>query len=168
MAEWLDVVDASDRVVGAASRAEVHARGLLHRAVHILVINPAGAVYVQQRSLQKDCFPGLWDTSAAGHVDRGEDYLQAAHRELEEELGLVRQTLCSLARLPARSATGNEFARLYLCRTSAEPVPDPAEIMAAGWWTGSALADWINQTPEAFTTVFRQIFAFYRSKSWVL
>ena len=35
--EWFDVVNARDEVVGRATRREVHARGLLHRAVHVLV-----------------------------------------------------------------------------------------------------------------------------------
>lgn len=33
--------------------------------------------------------PGLWDFSAAGHVDHGETLLQAALRELQEETALV-------------------------------------------------------------------------------
>ncbi|MGR8922094.1 MAG: NUDIX hydrolase, partial [Gammaproteobacteria bacterium] len=61
-AERLAVVDGRDRVVGYATRAEVHARGLRHRAVHVLVSRDDGAVYVQRRAEHKDCAPGLWDT----------------------------------------------------------------------------------------------------------
>jgi 8-oxo-dGTP pyrophosphatase MutT (NUDIX family) len=38
--------------------------------------------------MQRELFPGCWDNSAAGHVDVGETNLQAAQREMKEELGL--------------------------------------------------------------------------------
>ncbi|HMJ07178.1 MAG TPA: 16S rRNA (adenine(1518)-N(6)/adenine(1519)-N(6))-dimethyltransferase RsmA, partial [Chthoniobacterales bacterium] len=66
------VVDASDRVVGSAPRSTVHANNLLHRAVHILLFNDAGDLFLQLRSRLKDRHPGVWDSSAAGHVDAGE------------------------------------------------------------------------------------------------
>ncbi len=86
--EFFDVVDAQDRVVRQALRRDVHAHGWLHRAVHVLVFNRAGQVFLQMRSMAKDMSPGLWDSSCSGHLDAGEDYDEAAWRELQEELGL--------------------------------------------------------------------------------
>jgi isopentenyl-diphosphate delta-isomerase len=40
--EVFDVVDGSDAVIGQATRREVHAKGLWHRAVHVWVFAPAG------------------------------------------------------------------------------------------------------------------------------
>ena len=87
--ELLDVVDADDRVIAVKTRGDIHAQGLKHRAVHILVFNGQGQVFLQKRSLSKDEQPGKWDSSAAGHVDSGETYLECASREIEEELGIV-------------------------------------------------------------------------------
>ena len=157
--EWLDVVDEQDRIIARATRADVHARRCLHRSVHVLVSNRAGAIYVQRRALTKDCSPGLWDTSAAGHVGHGESYDQAAPRELAEELGLLDEVLQPLCALPASSATGYEFVRVYHCITGHEPVPDRAEIAAGGWWSEAALRAWIARAPDDFTEVFRTIFA---------
>ncbi|MEQ8663197.1 MAG: NUDIX domain-containing protein [Gammaproteobacteria bacterium] len=161
--EVLDVVDAANRVIGHATRAEVHARGLLHRAVHMLVLNPAGDIYVQRRALDKDCQPGLWDTSAAGHVDRGEDWAAAARRELAEELALTGVALELLGELSASAATGNEFVRVYRCRSAREPRPDPHEIMDAGWWREAALADWMARRPDDFTAVFHTVMRLQRA-----
>ena len=86
--ELFDVVDEHDRVLRQAPRREVHAQGWLHRAVHVLVFNRAGEVFLQKRSMRKDKSPGLWDSSCSGHLDAGEDYDQAAWRELQEEIGL--------------------------------------------------------------------------------
>ena len=82
--EFFDVVDGHDAVVGRAARREVHARGLMHRAVHILVFDETGRVFLQKRSMKKDIAPGLWDSSGSGHVDSGESYDVAAVRELGE------------------------------------------------------------------------------------
>src|SRR4029077_16973950 len=45
--EIFDVVDGDDRVVEQATRGEVHARGLRHRATHILVFNARGEIFLQ-------------------------------------------------------------------------------------------------------------------------
>ena len=72
--EIFDIVDERDEVVGRRPRSEVHRLGLQHRAVHVLVFNARGELFLQKRSMQKDCFPGAWDSSAAGHLDSGESY----------------------------------------------------------------------------------------------
>lgn len=55
--------------------------------VHICIFNSAGQMLIQQRSMKKDAFPGLWDVSAAGGVGAGESSRQGAEREVREELG---------------------------------------------------------------------------------
>lgn len=42
---------------------------------------------MQQRSAEKEKFPGLWDLSGAGHVMAGEDSFASLIRELSEEIG---------------------------------------------------------------------------------
>ena len=86
--EIFDVVNDRDEVIGSAPRNEVHRLGLMHRATHVLVFNSRGELFLQKRSQKKDRQPGLWDSSASGHVDKGETYDACAARELKEELGL--------------------------------------------------------------------------------
>src|SRR5436190_8691061 len=87
--EIFDVVNERDEVIDRQPRREVHRLGLLHRAVHVLVFNARGEVFLQKRSMSKDTSPGLWDSSASGHLDSGEVYDYCAVRELREEIGLV-------------------------------------------------------------------------------
>ena len=69
--EVFDVVNEKDEVVGEAIRGEVHRNPkLIHRAVHIWVLNDRGEILLQQRSLTKDKAPGQWDISCAGHVKK--------------------------------------------------------------------------------------------------
>ena len=83
MVEQLDVVGD-----GRAPRNAVHRKGLLHRAVLILVFNKKGEVFVQQRARTKDVSPLLYEASLSGHVRAGESVIEAAVRELKEELGI--------------------------------------------------------------------------------
>src|SRR5882672_4498253 len=87
--EVFDIVNERDEVIGQAPRKDVHARGLWHRAVHVLVFNARGEVFLQKRSMKKDIAAGKWDSSSSGHLDRGEDYDTCAVREVREEIGLL-------------------------------------------------------------------------------
>jgi isopentenyldiphosphate isomerase len=70
------------------TRSEIHHQGLWHRTVHLWILSDPDTVLLQKRSHHKDSNPGLWDISAAGHVDKGESCLQALIREVREELRL--------------------------------------------------------------------------------
>jgi isopentenyl-diphosphate Delta-isomerase len=157
--EIFDVVDADDQIIGQATREEVHRRGLRHRSAHILVYDPNGRVYLQQRALWKDCSPGLWDTSAAGHLASGETYAEGAARELAEELGIRPASLEPLFKLPASPATGNEFVMAFRTLTSATIRPDSHEIIAGQWCTEAEITAWIQRAPETLTGAFRLLWA---------
>jgi isopentenyldiphosphate isomerase len=87
--ELLEIVDENGEVLGLAPRSEVHGNpSLRHRVVHVLVFNRRGELLLQKRSMRKDVAPGRWDTSVGGHVNPGESLLEAATRELMEELGV--------------------------------------------------------------------------------
>lgn len=126
-AEPLPVVDQEDRQVGLAPRSQVHAQGLLHRAVHVLLFDLEGRLWLQRRGPAKDTYPGMWTSSASGHVDPGEDYAAAARRELGEELGLTLE-LTWVGKVPAGPATQGEFSGVFRAVSDQTPRPDPQEI----------------------------------------
>lgn len=159
-AELFDVCDEHDRVIGQAPRGEVHARGLLHRAVHIFVLNSRGDLLLHRRSQQKDEYPLRITSSASGHLAVGEDYATAAGRELEEELGLTA-SLEFAASFKASADTANEHTHLYIARTDATPVPDPDEIAEIEWASPSLIAQRIEASPSDFSPPFRVLFAWY-------
>ena len=119
MEKLIDVVDAGDCVVKSAPRQLVHAEKWLHRAVHVFVFNAAGQLFLQKRSSTKASAPNKWVSSCSGHVDAGEDYLQAAQRELGEEIGL--QLSCDalqaiLNKVPVRLREVNLFGSIPVNR----------------------------------------------------
>jgi len=89
--EWFDLVDTSGNIIGKSPRSICHGNPqLLHRTVHLHVINKRGELYLQKRSKLKDVQPGKWDTAVGGHVQSGEKLSDAIGREIQEELGCVR------------------------------------------------------------------------------
>lgn len=154
--EIFDVVNEQDEVIGRRPRSEVHRLGLMHRAVHILVFNCRGEVFLQQRSLTKDRQPGLWDSSASGHLDSGEDYDVCAVRELSEELGLrLKTTPQRLFKLRASPQTDQEHVWVYRCRAEGPFQLHPQEIRGGGWFTPQAVNAWMAARPQDFAGALR-------------
>ena len=163
--ELLQVVDGDDQPVGALDRVTVHAQARLHRAVHVLLTNPQGELLLQRRSFAKDRYPGRWDSSAAGHVDAGEDYEHCAYRAVGEELGF-RVPLEFVGKLRASEMTGHEFVAVYCGRTDQKPSPNPLEIDASGAFPLSVIDAWIERCPEDFAPGFIACYRLARGRLW--
>lgn len=76
-------------------RGVAHRDGSLHQTVHLWIARRDAdgefSLLLQKRSLSKDCYPGCWDISSAGHVSAGETTEEALTRELSEELGIPKK-----------------------------------------------------------------------------
>jgi isopentenyl-diphosphate delta-isomerase len=156
--EFFDLVNERDEVTGRAPRREVHARGLWHRAIHVLVFDAAGRVFLQKRSMRKDSSPGLWDSSCSGHVDSGEDYDAAAQRELGEEIGLyLAAPPARWFRIEACAETGWEFVWVYRLQHAGPFVLHPEEIERGDWFAPGELARLLAAQPAEFAPSFRLI-----------
>jgi 16S rRNA (adenine1518-N6/adenine1519-N6)-dimethyltransferase len=162
-AEQFPVVDEADTVLRSASRREVHANNLRHRAVHLLIFNAPGEVFMQKRSRSKDRHPLLWDSSAAGHVNAGEDYDFAAQRELEEELG-VKVALERVAKLPASAQTGQEFIWLYQGRFDGPFRLNLSEIEYGAFFPIGVVTDWLRERPNDFAPAFGECWKAFLEK----
>jgi isopentenyl-diphosphate Delta-isomerase len=161
--EIFDIVDEQDRVVGQAPRSVVHARKLLHRAVHIFVINSRRELLLQKRSALKDEYPLCYTSSASGHLSAGESYDTAAPRELHEELGLAGP-LEWLAKFPAGLQTSQEHTVLYRTTTDTRPRIDPREIDAVTFHPLDEIAAMIAREPKLFSPCFVTLFEWYRAR----
>jgi 16S rRNA (adenine1518-N6/adenine1519-N6)-dimethyltransferase len=151
--EIFDIVNERDEVIGQKPRNEVHRLGLLHRAAHVLVFNSRGQVFLQKRSMQKDRQPGVWDSSASGHLDRGEEYDACALRELREEIGLRLDVPPErLFKLPASKETDHEHVWVYRCQAEGPFTLHPGEIERGGWFTKEEVTRWMRERPEEFAT----------------
>lgn len=152
--EIFDVVDAQDSVLSQKPRKQVHDEGLIHRAAHILLSNKKGDLLLQKRSHLKDRLPNLWDSSAAGHVDSGEDYASAALRELEEELGVSGIELLEIGSLLPSASTGNEHIHIYLGKYSGKISFPPQEVDSVLWLPPTIIDLWLERRPQDFASAF--------------
>lgn len=87
--EWVDIVNEQNEVIAQSSRQQMRAQRLRHRATYVVVHNGMGKILVQRRTESKDYAPGLLDATAGGVVQTGEQLLDSARREAEEELGIA-------------------------------------------------------------------------------
>lgn len=90
--EMLSIYDENLNELGSELRSKIHLEGLLHQVVHCWIISESESekwIYFQQRSYEKKDFPGLYDISAAGHLNIGEEPYTAVMRETNEEIGIV-------------------------------------------------------------------------------
>jgi isopentenyldiphosphate isomerase len=131
----IQVSDDDSRIIGPVERRFVHGNpAIIHRAVHIVILNDEGLMLLQKRAAAKYIMPGRWDTSVGGHVDYGESYEEAAHREAEEELGVPLADLEYLYFLPVRDSVESENIRSYFCRHSGPFHPNPEEVEELRFW----------------------------------
>lgn len=90
--ELLDIVDENGKPTGeTVERKTAHSEGIRHRTAHVWIVRKSdeGAeVLLQKRAMNKDSFPGRYDTSSAGHIQAGDEPEESAIRELHEELGI--------------------------------------------------------------------------------
>jgi len=156
--EIFDVVNDRDEVIARKPRGEIHRLKLKHRAVHVLVFNSRGELFLQKRSRRKDCFPGAWDSSASGRLDSGETYGACAVRELREEIGLeLAEPPRSLFKVDACPDTGYEFVWVYCCAAEGPFTLHPEEIERGGWFALVALNRWLAEKPDEFASGFALI-----------
>jgi len=156
--ELLAIVDQDDNVIDTCARHIVHATGLMHRAVHILVFDESGRLFLQKRSMSKDLNPGLWDTSAAGHVDAHEDYDASALRELREELGVEHDgPIAPMLKLPPTLENGMEFVQVYRIMHNGPFVLAADEIDAGDWFTPGEIDARVQADDLELTPTFKML-----------
>ena len=89
MDEYIDILNGHGEVSGKTClKSEAHKNGFFHQSAHIWIFDKNKNVLIQKRAANKDTFPNLWDISVAGHISAGELPIDAAIREVEEEVGI--------------------------------------------------------------------------------
>lgn len=156
------VADENDNVIGSEHMMDAIEKGLIRRASRVYVFNESGELLIQQRS-NKVLKPLLLDQSAAGHVDEGESYFEAAERELFEELGLKGYELKVIA---TSFRTTDFFNAIYKVIISDNtPINfDTEEVEKVIWMSVEEVEIQMSESPEKFTPAFLEAWALLRDK----
>ena len=161
-AELFETYTEDCRPLGLVARAEVHRRGLWHRASNVLLFDAAGHLYLQRRAPTKDVWPNAWDLSVGEHLQPGETFEQAAQRGLAEELAVCGVALtplgavvCGCIEVPELQIRDCEFQQSFRGTYDGEIVADPTEVADVRRIALDALAAEVIANPDSFTPWLR-------------
>ena len=143
--EHFDLLSESGELTGERKlRTEVHWDGDWHKTVHVWFINNRHELLLQKRAAVKDSYPGMWDTSVAGHVEVGCDASRTVIKEAREEIGVSLRsedveylfTITQKKVLKGGKFIDNEFNDVYLVQTDIdlETIELQAEEVAEVAW----------------------------------
>ena len=162
----IDVADAGDCVVKSAPRQLVHAEKY-HNTVRYTYLFSRCRSVVFAKARDTASALNKWVSSCSGHVDAGEGYLQAAQRELGEEIGLQLScdALQAIFKQSPCPATGGEFVWVYTCQSEGPFILDPEEVSDGQWIDRADLADWLAQAPRDFAWSFVHLWEQYCART---
>ena len=165
--EYLDICDENGIPTGrTVPRETAHREGILHRTAHVWIVREKDGkhqILLQKRSMQKESFPGLYDTSSAGHIPAGEEPLPSALRELHEELGIKADPeqleYAGSFRIQyektfhGKPFRDNEYARVYVYCGAVDTESlklQESEVDSVCWFDLDAVSEEIRVSRERF------------------
>lgn len=155
-------INDKNEVLGYVPKMEAHEKGLLHRAFSVLLFNSKGEWLIHRRALDKYHSPGLWTNTCCSHPFPSEATSTAAHRRLEEEMGMK----CKIEKLFSftykaefdNGLTEHEYDQVFIGFTDVKPVINKEEVCDWRYVSQDRLAEEINNYPENFTEWFKILF----------
>ncbi|MEK7594379.1 MAG: NUDIX domain-containing protein [Patescibacteria group bacterium] len=153
----IQIVTENDEPLKAADKKDAYTNGWFHRMARVMLEDADGRVLLQKRAEHMEMYPGRWDNSAAGYVDVGEDYITAALRELNEEIGIKDVKLRTLGYYESRSKFDwrllNRFNRVYrlVVSPNIKFKLEAKEVAHVQWFTVAEARQLIVDHPDLVT-----------------
>ena len=162
MEEQVVLVDEQGNEIGLMGKQEAHEKGLLHRAISILIFNSTGEMLVQQRAFSKYHWAGIWSNTCCSHPRAGESFEAAASRRLFEELGfrtaLKKEFHFTYQAYDAPSGlTEHEFDWVFTGVYDEPFVFNPEEIHEVRWLSKADLLHDLQANPDHWSFWFKII-----------
>jgi len=146
MTEIFDVVDDDDKVIGKATRKEVHTKHLIHRSVMFFIFDKKGRIFVSQRTKNKEFFKEYWSIGLGGHLSTGETYDEAVVREAKEEANIDEKPFfMGSFKIRIQNKSDNENAKVYGFLTDKKLKFDPFEIKQGTFMTVEEMEEKIKK-----------------------
>ena len=170
MEEQVILVNEEDQFIGTMGKLEAHEKGLLHRAISIMIKNSKGEILSQQRAMSKYHWAGIWSNSVCSHPRINETYSEAAIRRLKEELGfevpLKKEFHFIYKAHDAQSGLiEHEYDTVFTGVYDGPININKAEVENSAWITEQALELDIEQNPEKYSFWFKIILEELKKRS---
>jgi isopentenyl-diphosphate Delta-isomerase len=164
----VQLVDTQDNPNGSMEKLEAHEKGLLHRALSVLIINTKKEILLQRRALGKYHSPGLWTNTCCSHPYPGENPTEAANRRLKEEMGMVAdlefafkfQYKCDFD----NGLIEHELDHVFIGETDDTPHLNTDEAMAFKWMSIEELETDMKNNPDNYTYWFKWMIEKHRNE----
>ena len=155
----LILVDKDDQEIGEMNKLEAHQKGVLHRAISVLIFNTKGEWLLQKRASSKYHSPSLWTNTCCSHPVPGETSDKAAHRRLNEEMGMTVD-LKFVFNFTYKTAFSNgliehELDHVYLGISDELPILNKEEADDYEYVNQEKLLENVHLSPSAYTEWFK-------------
>ncbi|MBU0648462.1 NUDIX domain-containing protein [Patescibacteria group bacterium] len=146
-------VDEEDNLIGLRAIKDFDKSDLIHRSVHLILMNSKGEMMLQKRAKGKRWYPGLYSYSVSGTVE-DEAYFEAMDREMKEEIGLDLMFCRLFKYLHTDKKADNAWRVVYLAQSDEKVKPDKKEIDEVKWVKLKDLKKDLKNNPDAYTKPF--------------
>jgi isopentenyl-diphosphate delta-isomerase len=168
MEEHVILVDELDNEIGTMPKLEAHQKNQLHRAFSVFIWNSKNEMLLQKRASSKYHSPNLWTNACCSHPRQNESTIDAAHRRLQEEIGITTKLTHSFQFIYQiafeNNLFENELDHVFIGKYDATPALNLDEVSEYRWVRMEDLQKEIEQAPSTFTYWFKYIIDNYPSK----
>ncbi len=166
MEEQVVLISEQDEVLGLMDKMQAHENGLLHRAFSVFLFNEKGELLLQRRAAEKYHSPNQWTNAVCSHPRANESYIDAAHRRLQEELGITTDLIPKFSFIYKARVGGDlwehELDHVFTGNYSGEFALNPEEVSEIRYISMESLAEEMRNNPENFTEWFKIILQEYQ------
>lgn len=158
--EYVVLVNEQDEPIGTCEKMEAHEKALLHRAFSVFLFNDKGEMLIHQRAHSKYHSPGLWTNACCSHQRPEESTLDAAHRRMQEELGIdcdIKEIFSFQYKAPFDNGlTEHELDHVLIGQYNTLDMPlNPEEVAAVKFISLKDLEADVAQHPSQYTEWFK-------------
>ncbi len=156
------LVNENDEVLGEMEKMEAHRKGVLHRAISVLVFNSKGEWLLQQRAGIKYHSGLLWSNTTCTHPMSGEETIDAAHRRLMEEMGMKSPLKKAFSFQYKAELDGDmiehELDHVFIGESDNVPEINKEEVENYKYISTEQLQSHMDSSPDEFTEWFKILF----------
>lgn len=165
MSRMVTLCDEQGHKTGESDLLSAHlGEGKLHIAFSVFLFTPDYTkTLIQQRSMRKMLWPGIWANTCCSHPFEHETPSQAGERRLQEELGISAQVTPELAFVyraedPNKRGVEHEYDTVLIgTMEESTPInPNPEEVHAWKWITLDELQKDMRSNPDTYAPWFHK------------